>query len=213
MDSFYDRAPPPTCFTKNTSKEELVLEHIHAYERNFKIHCDPTRSLLLIPKNEFNLQKFICTTIRPTKMPNTKLYEWKQCAEFISHFLEYEELEKPNKYPEWIPSPANVLNWQVGDCFDFSIVLCSALLGAGYDAYVVYGTAPKYITTKNESRLECPLNLEMSDDEAEEDPEYDQDASLMREKEAKDNIKPVEDFGVEQIRYPISRFDEEEKVR
>lgn len=30
----------------------------------------------------------------------------------------------------------------MGDCFDFAMVLCSLLLGAGYDAYVVYGTAP-----------------------------------------------------------------------
>lgn len=37
-----------------------------------------------------------------------------------------------------------VLEWTVGDCFDFAMVLCSLLLGAGYDAYVVYGTAPGY---------------------------------------------------------------------
>ena len=146
-------------------------------------------------------------------MPNTKLYQWQPCAEFISHFLEYEELAEPDKYPDSIPSPANVLDWQVGDSFDFSIVLCSLLIGAGYDAYVVYGTAPKYITTKNESMLECPFSLEMSDDETYEDPEYDQDASLMKEKEAKDNIKPVEDFVVDQIKYPVSSFDAKEKVR
>ena len=38
---------------------------------------------------------------------------------------------------------ANVIKWQAGDSFDFSIVLCSLLLGTGYNAYVVYGTAPK----------------------------------------------------------------------
>ena len=64
-------------------------------------------------------------------------------------YLEYEELLEPNQLPELIPSPANVLEWQAGDCFDFAIVLCSLLLGTGYDAYVVYGTAPKDITTKD----------------------------------------------------------------
>ena len=38
-----------------------------------------------------------------------------------------------------------VLEWTVGDSFDFAMVLCSFLLGAGYDAYVVYGTAPRYV--------------------------------------------------------------------
>lgn len=35
-----------------------------------------------------------------------------------------------------------VLEWTVGDSFDFAMVLCSFLLGAGFDAYVVWGTAP-----------------------------------------------------------------------
>lgn len=79
--------------------------------------------------------KFISTTIRPTKLPYTELYEWDDCAKFIADFLEYEELEPPNELPEYIPSPANVIEWQAGDCFDFSILLCSLLIGSGYDAY------------------------------------------------------------------------------
>lgn len=39
--------------------------------------------------------------------------------------------------------------WQRGDCFDMSILLASLLIGYGYDAYVVYGRAPKFITTKD----------------------------------------------------------------
>jgi hypothetical protein len=37
-----------------------------------------------------------------------------------------------------------------------SIVLCSLLIGAGYNAFVVYGKAPRYITTKDESNLPSP---------------------------------------------------------
>ncbi|CAN0552413.1 unnamed protein product, partial [Ectocarpus sp. 8 AP-2014] len=44
--------------------------------------------------------------------------------------------------PKLCLSACQVLEWTVGDCFDFAMVLCSLLLGAGYDAYVVYGTAP-----------------------------------------------------------------------
>ncbi|CAM9681783.1 unnamed protein product, partial [Scytosiphon promiscuus] len=49
-----------------------------------------------------------------------------------------------------------VLEWTVGDCFDFAMVLCSLLLGAGYDAYVVYGTAPGWITVRDRARTPCP---------------------------------------------------------
>jgi hypothetical protein len=44
-------------------------------------------------------------------LPYTELYEWDNCAKFISDYLEYEELTIPDKFPEVIPSPANVLDW------------------------------------------------------------------------------------------------------
>lgn len=112
-----------------------MLEHVLEYEKHFKICYDPDRQLLLCPENECGIMKFISTTIRPTKLPYTELYEWDDCAKFIADFLEYEELEPPNELPEYIPSPANVIEWQAGDCFDFSILLCSLLIGSGYDAY------------------------------------------------------------------------------
>ena len=133
------------------------------------------RKLLLAPKNECGKRKFICTTIRPTKLPYTELYEWKKCSDFIANFLEYEELTIPNKLPKIIPSPANVLQWQAGDSFDFAIVLCSLLIGCGYDAYCVYGTAPREIATRDESLMDCPFSLDMPENEEEEDPENDED--------------------------------------
>jgi hypothetical protein len=85
-------------------------------------------------------------------------------------------------------------------------VLCSLLVGAGYDAYVVYGTAPRSITAKDESLMDCPFSLELPVDEEERDPELDEDAPLM-EKEKKDDVKPVEEFSVEQIKLPDSQYD------
>lgn len=79
------------------------------YKRQFKVIYDPSRKLLLAPKNECSKRKFICTTIRPTKLPYTELYEWSRCAKFVSDFLEYEELAIPDALPKIIPSPANVL--------------------------------------------------------------------------------------------------------
>ena len=188
----------PRCYYENTSKEELVLEHVLEYERQFKIIYDPLRELLIAPTNEKDLRKFICTTIRPTKLPYVELYQWEKCAKFVADFLEYEELENPDEFPEHIPSPANVLSWQAGDCFDFSIVLCSLLIGAGYDAFVVYGTAPKRITTKDESLMECPFSLDINDNQDKDDPEYDEFEHLMVKQE-KNQEKPLKDFNVVQI--------------
>jgi len=38
------------------------------------------------------------------------------------------------------------MGWQAGDCFDVAQLLCSLLIGVGYDAYVVSGYAPKATT-------------------------------------------------------------------
>ena len=61
-----------------------------------------------------------------------------------------------------------------------SIVLCSLLIGVGYKAYVVVGTAPKFITTRNESEMECPFSLEMVDKEDKDDPTIDDDEAMMQ---------------------------------
>ncbi|CAI2364809.1 unnamed protein product [Moneuplotes crassus] len=194
----------PRCYSHNTTKEESVLEHVLEYERHFKICYDTSRLLLLAPKNECEIRKFICTTLRPTKLPYTELYEWKDCAEFISNFLEYEELSPPDKLPEYIPSPCNIIEWQAGDSFDFSILLCSLLIGSGYDAYCVYGAAPKYITTKDESLMDCPFDLGMNEAADEEDKEE-------RKIERPNKLKEAEPL--------ISKFDrateqdEESKLR
>ena len=163
----------------------------------------------MAPRNEGKIRKFICTTIRPTKLPYVELYEWEKCAKFIADFIDYEELPEPDKFPTQIPSPANVLQWQKGDCFDFSIALCSLLIGAGYDAYVVIGTAPKKITTKDESLMECPFSLEINDNEDRDDPMVDPDEHLMRLEDTK-VLKPIEDFKVKQIENPTSHFDTEQ---
>jgi len=55
--------------------------------------------LLLYPTNECGKMKFICTTIRPTKLPYTELYDYEGAAKFIASYLDYEELAQPNVLP------------------------------------------------------------------------------------------------------------------
>ena len=98
------------------------------------------------------------------------------------------------------------MNWQEGDCFDFAIVLSSLLIGAGYDAYVVYGTAPKRITTKDESRMECPFDSKLDENTSSDDPYADSDEALMSIP-IKDGLKPVENFDVSMKPPPVSQYD------
>lgn len=160
----------------------MILEHIIQYRKEFSLSIDPKRDLLLYPMNECGKYKFICTTVRPTKVPYPELYDYNKCAKFISEFLEYEELNPPCDFPKYIPAPDNVISWQIGDSFDFSIVLCSLLIGSGYNAFVVYGKAPRFITTKDESNLPCP---DMTDDIKIIEPD-------LSEKEDNLEIKPIE---------------------
>jgi hypothetical protein len=69
------------------------------------------------------------------------------------------------------------------------------LCGAGYDAYVVTGTAPKCITLKDESLMEAPFSLDIKDNEDRDDPEIDDDENMMHE-EKKNELEAVDGFTV-----------------
>ena len=59
--------------------------------------------------------------------------------------------------PAVIPSPTTVLKRQKGNCFDYSILICSLLIGAGYDAYCVSGYANRETTLMDQAREICPF--------------------------------------------------------
>jgi hypothetical protein len=56
-------------------------------------------------------------------------------------------------------SETQVLKEQKGNCFDFSFLLASLLIGHGYDAYVVSGYATREVCNADQSRKMCPLLL------------------------------------------------------
>lgn len=52
--------PIPTCFRENSPKEELVLEHVIQYKRQFQlVYENEERELFLYPKNECDVYKVI----------------------------------------------------------------------------------------------------------------------------------------------------------
>lgn len=111
----------------------------------------------LAPLNECGVHKFVCTTLHPSLPPFPELYMLESCARFVSDILTYEPLSSPLHPPSHIPSPMSVLAWQTADAFDASMVLCSLLLGAGYNAFVAMGYATLQVTVNDQSGVECPL--------------------------------------------------------
>lgn len=59
--------------------------------------------------------------------------------------------------PSSLYSPTTILKYQRGNCFDFSVLLCSMLVGAGYDAYCVQGYATRQMCTLDKTLELCPL--------------------------------------------------------
>ena len=52
----------------------------------------------MAPRNEGKIRKFICTTIRPTKLPYVELYEWEKCAKFIADFIDYKSFQSQTNF-------------------------------------------------------------------------------------------------------------------
>lgn len=143
-------------YEANSLKELLCLEYIAGFRRQFESLFPRRRPLLLDPPNEKGIPKFVCTTIRPTLLPQRELYDCHALARFLSGAIEYEPLENPTKPPACLPSPSFTLKWRAGDCFDMATLLASFLIGAGYDAFVVNGIAPRWICLMDQTKSPLP---------------------------------------------------------
>ena len=140
-----------------STKEALCFEYLKSFLAQFGALYPKRRLPYMIALNEYGVQKFVCTTIRPSQVPFQDLYDLHECASFLAGYMLYEPLDPPFAPPEVLFSPTQSLDSHTGDAFDCATVLCSFLAGAGYDAYVVYGYAPKYITLRDQSSLPCPI--------------------------------------------------------
>mmetsp|Transcript_3231 Transcript_3231/g.12365 ORF Transcript_3231/g.12365 Transcript_3231/m.12365 type:complete len:648 (-) Transcript_3231:1303-3246(-) len=147
---------PQRCAADN-EKEALCKEYVLAFARRFIVMFPERRDPFLLPWNEHGVQKFVCTTLRPSLLPYQEVYEIDDIAAFVSRYLHFEPLEPATELPRILPSPAQVLAWKIGDSFDFAVLLASFLLGAGHDAFVVVGYAPCWICNRDESHSACPL--------------------------------------------------------
>lgn len=76
-------------------------------------------------------------------------------------------------------------------------MLASLLIGVGYKAYVVYGTAPKEITTKDESDMPCPFSTKFDDLMENTDHNVDSDEEQMIERVEPEADPNTNGFSVE----------------
>lgn len=149
----------PHSYSSNSTKEELALEYVENFRRQFISLFPDRQPLLLFPKNECGVRKFVCTTVRPTQLQYRELYNLEACADFVAKFLDFEPLQEPLRIPGMLPSPSFILQQQIGDSFGFANVLTSMLIGYGYDAYFVYGYAPKWVCMRDLTDINLPESI------------------------------------------------------
>ncbi|KAF1504737.1 Dynein regulatory complex subunit 7, partial [Eudyptula minor] len=152
-----DTSQLPSSYKTNSLKEKKLLHITDHFLQQYAHLCPDRKPLFLHPVNECGVEKFVSTTVRPTLLPYMELYHWDGCASFVSDYLAVEPLKSPITPPSSLYSPTTILKYQRGNCFDFSVLLCSMLIGAGYDAYCVHGYATHEICTLDETLELCPL--------------------------------------------------------
>ncbi|XP_063801875.1 dynein regulatory complex subunit 7 isoform X2 [Pseudophryne corroboree] len=185
----------PLSYTSNSPQEQMLLNLSENFWRQYT-HLYPDRKPLFIcPLNECGVQKFVCTTMCPTLLPYPELYNWSECAHFVSEFLTMEPLDPPLELPRHLFSSHSVLRKQKGNSFDFSVLLCSLLLGAGYDAYCVSGYASRDMCLMDETQEVCPL------------------LRKPEEKIGEAPVKPPKKYSVKNPRQLVSRFEQQQEAK
>ncbi|XP_009079990.1 PREDICTED: coiled-coil domain-containing protein lobo homolog [Acanthisitta chloris] len=155
--SSIDTSLLPSSYKTNSPKEKKLLHMADHFLQQYTHLCPDHKPLFLHPVNECGVEKFVSTTLRPTLLPYPELYDWSGCASFVSGYLTMEPLKCPISPPSSLYSPTTILKYQRGNCFDFTMLLCSMLIGAGYDAYCVHGYATREICTLDQTQELCPL--------------------------------------------------------
>jgi len=141
---------------RNTAKEELLLDYVEGFRRQF-VQLFPARNpLFLCPFNEFGVRKFVCTTLRPCPQGAAETWDYQTCAKFVADYLDYHPFPQLTELPDLMPSVSLIQKLRKGDALDFSSFLFSLLRGSDYEAYVVSGYATKSICERDLGKLPCP---------------------------------------------------------
>jgi hypothetical protein len=90
-----DRSTAPLSYTTNSPKEEVIITFVENFLRQYKQIYPHRRDLFILLKNEFEVKKFVCQTIRPTQLRFKELYDYKEAARFVADYLSYDLLDPP----------------------------------------------------------------------------------------------------------------------
>ncbi|KAL2300190.1 hypothetical protein Nmel_012154 [Mimus melanotis] len=168
--SSIDTSHLPSSYKTNSRQEKELLQLADHFFQQYSHLCPDRKPLFIHPLNECGVQKFVSTTVKPTLLPFPDLYYWSGCASFVCDYLIMEPLKCPITPPSSLYSPTTILKYQRGNCFDFAVLLCSLLTGAGYDAYCVHGYATLEMCSLDQTHELCPLLRKPPEVPEEEDP-------------------------------------------
>ncbi|NWH84673.1 DRC7 protein, partial [Aegithalos caudatus] len=168
--SSIDTSHLPSSYKTNSWQEEELLQLADHFLQQYTHLCPDRKPLFIHPANECGVQKFVSTTVRPTLLPYPDMYHWSGCASFVCDYLIMEPLKCPITPPSSLYSPTTILKYQRGNCFDFTVLLCSLLIGAGYDAYCVHGYATLEMCSLDQTKELCPRLRKPPEVPEEEDP-------------------------------------------
>lgn len=93
---FEDLSDFPLSYRSLTSKEKLILMFAENFRLQYNEKYIDRMPLVLAPKNECGVQKFVSTTIRPTSLHYPDLIgSWEKISSFVADHIEYEPLTEP----------------------------------------------------------------------------------------------------------------------
>eukprot|EP00762_Andalucia_godoyi_P006857 ANDGO_00934.mRNA.1 Coiled-coil domain-containing protein lobo len=141
------------------NRDPLILAYVDTFRTQYT-QLFPSRSpLFLTAENSDGDEKFVCLSVRPTELPYIELYDLPNIVRFISGYVVYEPMDPPTVLPEVLVGPAATMTRQSGNCFELSVLMTSLLIGAGYDAYVVYGYASRATCNNDLSGTVCDVDV------------------------------------------------------
>ncbi|XP_070073327.1 coiled-coil domain-containing protein lobo [Drosophila takahashii] len=150
---------PPTYYTLSP-KERLLLLYAENFRKQLVLSYPKRRAMVLALPNECKVQKFVCTTIRPTAFIYTQLISSvEEIAKFVADFIQYEPLEDPINLPNRLISPDTLLRRRKGNSYEMATLLVSMLIGAGHPALVVSGVAREETILNDQLAIPYPYPI------------------------------------------------------
>ena len=88
----------PDSYNSNTKKEELILQFVDNFKSQFQYIYPDRKPLFMSPYNECGISKFVCSSLRPTTMKFSQIYDWSQCAQYVSDYLQFVPLDSATDF-------------------------------------------------------------------------------------------------------------------